>query len=88
MYTHVLAQSLMLLARLREEERQNLPGSLSAAMQAAELLTSLAATHPEVFAAHLRAALEQWAHVLDLLHRTREAGEVRRRLKGMDGGPA
>ncbi|MFE0453861.1 ATP-binding protein [Streptomyces sp. NPDC058914] len=87
-YTHVLAHSLMLLAWLREEEQQNLPGSLSAAMEAAGLFAPLAATHPETFAASLRAALEQWAHVLDLLHRTREAEEVRRRLEGMDFGQA
>ncbi|MGW0771086.1 ATP-binding protein [Streptomyces sp. NPDC002676] len=85
-YTHVLAHSLMLLAWLREEEQQNLPGSLSAAMEAAGLLTPLAATQPETFAASLRGALEQWAHVLDLLHRTREAEQVRRRLEGMDRG--
>ncbi|MFG3510315.1 tetratricopeptide repeat protein [Streptomyces sp. NPDC047821] len=86
-YTHVLAHSLMLLAWLREEEQQNLPGSLSAAKEAAELLTPLASTHPETYAASLRAALEQWAHVLDVLHRTREAEEVRRRLeKTADGG--
>ncbi|WP_251096396.1 tetratricopeptide repeat protein [Streptomyces sp. Caat 7-52] len=87
-YTHVLAHSLMLLAWLREEEQQNLPGSLSAAMEAAGLLTPLAAAQPETFAARLREALEQWAHVLDLLHRTREAGEVRRRLERMDRGQA
>ncbi|MET9452057.1 tetratricopeptide repeat protein [Streptomyces cinerochromogenes] len=83
-YTHVLAHSLMLLSWLREDGQQDLPGSLSAATEAAELLTPLAAKKPEAFAASLRAALEQWAHVLDLLHRTREAEEVRRRLEGVD----
>ncbi|MFG3013721.1 ATP-binding protein [Streptomyces cinerochromogenes] len=87
-YTHVLARSLMLLSWLREDEQQDLPGSLSAATEAAELLTPLAAKKPETFAASLRAALEQWAHVLDLLHRTREADEVRRRLEGVDHGQA
>ncbi|MFJ9743178.1 tetratricopeptide repeat protein [Streptomyces sp. NPDC101166] len=80
-YTHVLAHTLMLLAWLREEEQQNLPGSLDAATEAADLLTPLATTQPEPYAAFLRATLEQRAHILDLLHRTQEAEEVRSRLE-------
>lgn len=83
-YTHVLAHSLMLLARLREEEQQDLPGSLSAAIEAAALFTPLAEAHPEAFTPSLRQVLEQWARVLELLHRTREAEEVRQQVAGID----
>ncbi|MFF9156816.1 tetratricopeptide repeat protein [Streptomyces sp. NPDC014846] len=83
-FTHVLGHALMLLARLREGELQDLPGSLSAAMEAAALFTPLAEAHPEEFTAPLRQVLEQWAHLLELLHRTREAEEVRRRLEGLN----
>ncbi|MFF8866905.1 hypothetical protein ACF08B_33195 [Streptomyces sp. NPDC015139] len=53
--------------------------ALSAAMEAAALFTPLAEAHPEEFTASLRQVLERWACVLELLHRTREAEEVRRR---------
>ncbi|AKL64664.1 hypothetical protein [Streptomyces sp. Mg1] len=79
-HSGVLARSLLLLAMLRVELRQDLPGGLTAAQEAAELFTPLAVARPEVHAASLRLALEQWAGVLDLLNRTLETEEVRRRL--------
>ncbi|MFE2923842.1 ATP-binding protein [Streptomyces goshikiensis] len=87
-HSGVLARSLVLLAMLRVELRQDLPGGLTAAQEAAELLTPLAVARPGVHAASLRLALEQWAGVLDLLNRTREAEEVRRRLAAAGLGQA
>ncbi|MFD9414846.1 ATP-binding protein [Streptomyces goshikiensis] len=83
-HSGVLARSLVLLALLRVERRQDLSGALAAAKEAAGLFTALAAARPEVHAASLRVALEQWARVLELLDRTREAEEVRRRLAETD----
>ncbi|MFG2713019.1 ATP-binding protein [Streptomyces goshikiensis] len=83
-YSGVLARSLVLLAMLRVERREDLAGGLAAVKEAVGLFTPLAAARPEVHAASLRLAVEQWAHVLDLLLRPREAEEVRRRLAETD----
>ncbi|MFF9623967.1 hypothetical protein [Streptomyces griseosporeus] len=52
-------------------------------MEAAEPLTPPAHRQREAFAAPLREVLEQTAHVLDLLHRTWQAEEARRRPEAL-----
>ncbi|WP_328507066.1 tetratricopeptide repeat protein [Streptomyces sp. NBC_00391] len=79
-----LANSLLLLAWSGLEAGQGcvLPGTLPAAEEAADLFDRLAAEDPASFTVQLQASLELLAMVLELLHRTWEAEQVRRRLTG------
>ncbi|MFJ9933719.1 tetratricopeptide repeat protein [Streptomyces virginiae] len=80
------ASALLLLAwsGVDVDEGRVQPGTLRAAEEAAEMFGRLAAEAPAVFASPFRASLELLTVVLDLLGRTWEAEQVRRRLTGMD----